>query len=102
MTPLKLRVSLGGVLRQAAECIEGLAGEVCEHEGFRFDPRQDGDADSPDCFEEYQPLSNAFMLREVYRCVNETADGKHSIQEFAEFFGLRRETEAWVDAIGSI
>lgn len=81
-TQLKLRVSLAGVLRSAAETIEKLAARIREEAEWK----EDGEEYCP-CWP-LQPDSDSMMLRATIRHIEETIAGRHSVEQFAEFYCL--------------
>jgi hypothetical protein len=88
-----LTVSLVGVLKNAAYCIDGLAGQILLMEDRFKDPNEDNVDEDPECFYRYQPNSNTFMLREVVKHIGELREGKHTVAQFVEFYNLKPTAE---------
>ncbi len=74
-----MRVSLAGVVRNAARCIDELMEELRE----RCEPEEIEQIES-----QIQPRSSTFMLREIYKHANEVIDGKEPVREFARHYCL--------------
>lgn len=76
---MEIRVSLAGATSTAARVIDELLEEF----------RDRLDADEFDEIEaQYQPGSSAFILREIAKHARETAEGKHTVAEFAQHYCL--------------
>lgn len=76
---LQLRVSLCGTTRQAADVIDILLAELRERLL---------DADFDEFCVRHQPEYYAGAMREISRHAQETANGIHTLAEFARFYCL--------------
>lgn len=81
-TPLTMRVSLAGLLKNVADELDRMAADLRRHEGFH----EDEDGDSPDPAEDAGWM--AFVLREVARHAAGVAAGEHSLAEFGRHYCL--------------
>lgn len=79
---LSLRVSLPGMLSNAADVLNDLAHEIRRLKGY--DP-EDETADDPAADADV----HVFLLREAARHARATAAGEHTVEEFAEFYCLK-------------
>ena len=83
-----MRVSLAGLMRNAADTIEQLAAMVREAHGWKEgDDEREVDPVCCPCYP-LQPDADAFSLRELMKHARETLAGEHSVEEFAEFYCL--------------
>ncbi len=74
-----MRVSLAGLSKNAADCMKQMAEKIHEFTG------EDG-IDDVGGWE--------FALRELSKHAQETAKGKHTVEEFAEFYCLTERKES--------
>lgn len=79
-----MRVSLAGVVKNAARCIDELMEELRE----RCEPDEMDQIES-----QIQPRGSTFMLREIYKHANEVIDGKETVSEFAHHYYLTEKGE---------
>ena len=73
-----MRVDLAGLIKNAAACLDELDSELRDAR-----PRDKEGIDS------IQAESYAFQLRELVKHVKELREGKHTLDEFAEFYCLK-------------
>jgi hypothetical protein len=75
-----MNVSLSGLCKNASDCIEGLLAVIKDRVGEdEFD----------DICVEHQPEFYAYCLQELAGHARETNQGKHTAEEFIEFYDLK-------------
>lgn len=80
MSDTKMRVNLSGLCGNAADCIKEML------DALKAVMDED---DFDDLEESLQPSSMAFSLREVSKHAKGTANGEHSIDDFADHYCLK-------------